>query len=176
MEHFMRKAIIILTLTAFALTNLQGISFGQTLMNSAPDANIVHIKRQGIKNKLNLTADQQAKVRAIKEESKTELKPLMDQISVERQKLKVMLDGKADKNALHQQREKILSIRKQIQAIRKEHLAKFEHLLTPVQKAQFAQIKKQNEEKYRKHMAINREKRIKEHFKKILNIKNTNKA
>ena len=71
-------------------------------------------------NKLNLSKEQKEQAKKIREEGRTKLAPIMQQMH---------------------------TLRQQADTVRNENMAKFEAILTPQQKIQFQQIKKEMQEK-----------------------------
>lgn len=104
-------------------------------------------KGQGLMNKLNLTQDQAAKAKAIREQSRSKIKSIVDQIKAERRALMEMRQQNATQDQLTAQKEKLKGLVDQAKSIHKQNLENFETILTPEQKTQFEGIKKQRMEK-----------------------------
>lgn len=109
-------------------------------------------QRMNIKNELNLTEEQAAKAKILREQSREKMKPYFDQIKTEREKLKQMRESNASQEDLAKQREKVADLMKKAKEIHKQNLESFESILTPEQKTKFeANRKKRMEEMKNKH-------------------------
>ena len=104
----------------------------------------------GLMKKLNLSEDQAAKAKAIREQSRGKIKPIVEQIRSERHKLGEMRQQSSPQDQLTDQKEKIKSLVDQAKSIHKQNLQSFETILTPEQKTQFEEIKKQRMEGIKK--------------------------
>lgn len=109
-------------------------------------------RRMELKNELNLTEEQAAKAKQLREQSREKMKPYFDQIKTERSKLKQMRESNASQEELAKQREKVADLMKKAKEIHKQNLESFESILTSEQKAKFeANRKKRMEEMKNKH-------------------------
>lgn len=150
----MKKLCIMLAIASFALMNYQIASFAEG-SNTKPECNGGQCQEHWKKHhhhhgeffkKLNLTKEQQARVKANREKSMTEMKPLFKQLKAEKHKYREMKESKASPEALSQQKAKIHQLRDQMKAIHKRNFENFEKILTPEQKAKFEEQKKQRKQ------------------------------
>jgi Spy/CpxP family protein refolding chaperone len=127
------KKLSVLTLASciiFAFTATQSFAQDNAFSNSCPMPmeHKHHGKfnmgkeqpREDLAKLLNLTPEQKKQEKALREQTKTELKPIGEQIQ---------------------------SLMNQARAIHEKHLAEFEKILTPEQKTKFEQILKEKREK-----------------------------
>jgi|GEM_PF-2922571 len=101
-----------------------------------------HGKKLGLKKQLNLTEEQDAKAKQIREQSRDKIKPIFEQIKAEKAKMKELVEQNSSKEVLEKQREKIAGLMKQAKEIHKQNLENFQGILTPEQKTKFEDIKK----------------------------------
>ncbi len=155
----MKKSLIALALASFMIAGLQGITLAEGTMPIKHHKIQAHEQGVNLGKKLNLTEEQSAKAKGIRENSRSKIKPLIEELRAEKEKYREMVKNKASKEALQTQREKILELRKKAQVINKENMANFEQILTPEQKTQFSELKKakmekmkQKREQHKKHM------------------------
>ena len=141
----MKKLFLSVILACFVAAGIQGATFAQEHKKfKKPN----HPAFSPVNNPgLNLTEEQRAKAKEIREKSRDKIKPLFEEIKAEKQKFKEMVGRNASKEELKIQREKIHNLIKRAQEIRKQNLASFEQILTPEQKVQFNEIKQQKHEK-----------------------------
>lgn len=90
---------------------------------------------------LELTADQQTQVKALHEQLKAQMTPLMAQSRQQHQELKSLMNGtNPDANEVGQKTLAANQTQGQIKALHENFKAKFTALLTPDQKAKFTQM------------------------------------
>lgn len=104
-------------------------------------------KKAEFEKRLNLTDEQKAKAKAIREKGHQEMKPLMDKIKAKREEIKAI---KLSKIAVEAQNEKINALRGELKELRKQanelrmkNMKEFESILT---KKQLKELKKMKEE------------------------------
>ena len=97
--------------------------------------------------KLNLTQEQKDKFKAMRESSRNQIKPLLDELNAERKKFRDLRQSNAKPEELQAQRQKMIEIKTKIREIHKQNLTYFEQNLTPEQKVKFQEIKKQRMER-----------------------------
>ncbi|MCK7483753.1 MAG: Spy/CpxP family protein refolding chaperone [Candidatus Moduliflexus flocculans] len=96
---------------------------------------------------LNLTQEQQQKAAEMREKSRTAIKPLVDQLKDERQKLKELKEKNAPEQEIKAQQQKVMELMSKVKAVHEQNLSGFEGILTPEQKTKFQEIKKEKHEK-----------------------------
>ncbi len=117
--------------------------------------------KQELRERLNLTPEQQEQAKQIRENAKPEIAPVIEQIKQKKQEIKEMKQTDASSEELKEKREEIKSLRQKANAIRKENMQKFESILNPEQKTEFNRFKeemKQKRKNYkgkRKHQNFN---------------------
>ena len=96
---------------------------------------------------LNLTADQQAQVKALHEQLKAQMTPLLAQSRQQHQELKSLVNGtNPDAAEVGQKTLAANQTQGQIKALHENFKAKFTAILTPDQKAKFAQMEQTRHE------------------------------
>jgi Spy/CpxP family protein refolding chaperone len=143
----MKKFIVTVSVASLIAGSLC-TAFAENNKNFGPDhkqGNFQQCKME-LKNELNLTEEQAAKAKAMREQSREKMKPYFEQIKTERDKLKQMREQNASQEELTKQREKVAALMKQAKEIHKQNLANFESILTPEQKVKFEAHKKQRME------------------------------
>ena len=96
---------------------------------------------------LSLTADQQTQVKALHEQLKAEMTPLMAQSRQQHQELKSLVNGtNPDANEVGQKTLAANQTQAQIKALHENFKAKFTAILTPDQKAKFAQMEQNRQQ------------------------------
>lgn len=161
----MKKFIVAFALLSFISTSMGTAFAKETNYNQGLHKGWEQGKREGfkkhnfeLKQKLNLTEDQEARARDIRQHSRDQIKPLIDQIRAEKAKMREMASQNAAQADLERQREKVADLMRQAKEIHKQNLTSFEGILTPDQKTSFEQIRKQRMEEFksRKDSKINR--------------------
>lgn len=127
----MKKTLLTLTIASLLLSTSQanaeyhdGEHHGRGQMHNKKDFK-ERMKKHHAKmaKQLNLTDEQKEKAKALREEARKEMEPLMEQ----------------KKN-----------LREKTKAIREKHMAKFEAILTPEQKEKLEEIKSKHKQKFQK--------------------------
>lgn len=99
-----------------------------------------------LSKKLNLTPEQEAKAKAMRESSRDKIKPLFDDLRSEKEKLTQMKQAGASQQELQKQLEKIHSLKLRIKEIHQNNLGEFEKILNNEQKTEFQKIKEQRKQ------------------------------
>lgn len=107
-------------------------------------------KKAEFDKKLNLTDAQKTQAEQLRQAMRTEMKPLMEQMKSERQKFVDLVQAKAPQEEISAQKEKIKALHKTIQEYRKEHMGKFEAILTPKQKSTLDKMKAERKNEFKK--------------------------
>lgn len=95
---------------------------------------------------LNLTADQQTQVKALHEQLKAQMTPLMAQSKQQHEELKSLMNGtNPDANEVGQKTLAANQTQGQIKALHESFKTKLVALLTPDQKAKFAQMEQSHQ-------------------------------
>ena len=173
----MKKFIVMLAFAAFITTGTQGISFAE---GYGPMDNQMHgqYNKEGhnpgmeLRQKLNLTEEQAQKAKEMREASRAKIKPLIDEMRAERAKFREMTQNNAPQDQIDAQKQKIKELMMRVREVHRQNLGNFEQILTPDQKTQFQEFKKQRKErmkdrKAKMHERYKQEKRmLKEENKK----------
>jgi protein CpxP len=97
---------------------------------------------------LNLTEDQKAQLKTMREQQREALKPVFDQERALREQIREALEsGNPDASRIGQLEIQSHRLRQQIRAEREKAMASFVNVLTPEQKAQWEQMKQQREQR-----------------------------
>jgi periplasmic protein CpxP/Spy len=97
---------------------------------------------------LNLTDDQKAQLKAMREQQRESLKPLADQQRALRDQIRQALEsGNPDANRIGQLEIQSHKLRLQMKAEREKAMAAFVNVLTPEQKAQWEKAKQEREQR-----------------------------
>jgi periplasmic protein CpxP/Spy len=93
---------------------------------------------------LNLTADQQAQIKSIREQSKTSSQGLRQQFKTAREQLKTLLaSNDSSDNAIRQAHQQVQTLGQQMGEQRFESMLKIRSVLTPEQRTKLAELHKQ---------------------------------
>jgi len=84
---------------------------------------------------LGLTADQQAKLKAIGESQRAEMKPIREQLKTLHKELKGLVDGKAGDEKIGAKLAELEKARESAQAIQRKYTEQRKAVLTPTQRA-----------------------------------------
>jgi len=87
---------------------------------------------------LGLTADQKAKLRVLRTEQRKTTEPLREQLKIQRDELKLLVDKKAGDSALTAKLEEINKSRKALQEARDKFRERMAAIFTPEQRARLA--------------------------------------
>lgn len=90
----------------------------------------------GFKKRLGLTDDQEAKLKDLFKSRSDEIKPLRDQLEVDRDKLRLLVDKNASESDLTDSMDKISAERETLKTAQEKFRQKMKALLTPKQQAQ----------------------------------------
>lgn len=145
----MKKLILVITIAVFiAFAFLQGSLLAQSTPSGGTNTQVQQPSdKPGGKNHLNLTEEQKAKIKAIKEEAKEKIAPLREQFKTEKQKLQDMKKNNAKPEEINAQKEKLKTLKNQFHSLKEEYRSKFMNVLTPEQKAKYEAKMKERLEK-----------------------------
>ncbi|OGI02446.1 MAG: hypothetical protein A2Y25_01295 [Candidatus Melainabacteria bacterium GWF2_37_15] len=104
-----------------------------------------------LQQRLNLTETQQEKSKQMHMEHREVMKPLMDKIHQKWQEIKALKESGASQEEIKVKKEEIKALREQTNTIRKEHMQKFESILTPEQKTEFKKFREEMKLKKKNH-------------------------
>lgn len=123
-----------------------------------------------LENKLNLTEEQKVKAKEIRMQGREELKPIIDELRVKKEKIREIKDStlseKEKASQIEAQRKEIISLREQADKIREKNMAQFEEILTAEQKTEFNKFKqemKAKHEAFKKQMEQKRQQKMQPH-------------
>jgi periplasmic protein CpxP/Spy len=98
---------------------------------------------------LNLTADQQAQIKSIRDQERTASESLRQQMKTARERLETLMAGNADEAQIRQQHQQVQQIGQQLGDRRFEMMLKVRNVLTSEQRTKAAQLMKQHEGRHR---------------------------
>lgn len=104
---------------------------------------------QELQERLNLTEDQKTKEKQLKMEAKKSLQPIMQEKRKKFEELQQLQQSKASQEQITAKKDELKKLHEQANVIRKDHMQKFEAILTPEQKTKF--------ESYREEMKLKRQ-------------------
>lgn len=155
----MKKTLILAGISTFLLSST--MAFATTVPETAQPAKCTQgakmqsPKRPNIDERLKLTEEQKTQAHAIRMKGHEKIKPVIDQIKAKRQEADAV---KRSRIAVQEQEKRLAAIKTDIKklkeearAIRQENTKEFEAILTPEQKTEFAKIKAEGREKFKKH-------------------------
>jgi Spy/CpxP family protein refolding chaperone len=93
---------------------------------------------------LNLTTEQQAQIKAIRDQEKTASQGLRQQMKTAREKLGTLMAGNADDGQLRQQHAQVQQLSQQLSDRRFDTMLKIRNVLTPEQRTKAAGLMKQH--------------------------------
>ena len=161
----MKKFVVTLAIISFIGTSMTAVyAQSDSQIDKAHQGGYhhKHHKCMGMEKKLNLTKEQSAQAKALREQSRAKIKPLFAQLKTEKQKLRDLKKSNASQKDIQAQIEKIKQTRGQIKNIHKQNMAAFEQILTADQKVKFEKMKKEGRERMK-----NRMKNGQDHWKKF---------
>jgi periplasmic protein CpxP/Spy len=98
---------------------------------------------------LNLTTEQQAQIKTIRDQERTASEGLRQQMKTAREQLGTLMAGNADDGQLRQQRQQVQQLAQQLGDRRFDTMLKIRSVLTPEQRTKAAELMKQNRGKGR---------------------------
>lgn len=99
---------------------------------------------QKMYQQLNLSADQQAQIKSIREQAKTSNQGLRQQLKTAREQLKTLLaSNDASDSALRQAHQQLQPLTQQMSDQRFDTMLKIRNVLTPAQRTKLAELRKQ---------------------------------
>ena len=99
---------------------------------------------------LNLSADQQAQIKSIQEQSKTSNSGLREQVKTARENLKTLLaSDSASDDAIRQAHQQVQTLSQQMGEQRFDSMLKVRSVLTPEQRTKMAELQKQHRQNHR---------------------------
>lgn len=104
-------------------------------------------KRAEFRKKLNLTEEQQEKMKSLHEASREKMKSLFVELRKEKAKLKQLRDDGASKEKMKLQMQKIHKIKAQKKELRKTNFEKMQTFLTPEQQKEFNKMHEEHKKK-----------------------------
>jgi periplasmic protein CpxP/Spy len=112
---------------------------------SAPEGRMRH-KRMGgeWQKELNLTPEQQAQIKTIREQEETASEGLRQQMRTAREKLDTLMVGNASDGQLRQEHDQMQQLMQQLSARRFDTMLKVRSVLTPEQRAKSVEMRKQH--------------------------------
>lgn len=111
--------------------------------------------RQKFEQRLNLTDKQKEKAKAIHQQGREQMKPVMEQISAKRQEIEAVkrsrIAEKAQQERIEELTAEIRELHKKAHEIRKANSQEFEKILTKKQKNELAKMKAEGRAKFEKN-------------------------
>lgn len=102
--------------------------------------------KEGWLEQLNLTAEQQQEIQAIRDRYQTQMQASRDQMRQNMERMSQMMAGNTSDNDLRNQHNQILQARQQMGQMHFEQMLAIRNVLTPEQRQQFAQLMQQRRE------------------------------
>lgn len=102
--------------------------------------------KQGWLEQLNLTAEQQQEIQAIRDRYQAQMQASRDQMRQNMERMSQMMAGNTSDNDLRNQHNQILQARQQMGQMHFEQMLAIRNVLTPEQRQQFAQLMQQRRE------------------------------
>ncbi len=99
--------------------------------------------KEGWLEQLNLTAEQQQEIQAIRDRYQTQMEASRDQMHQNMERMSQMMGGNTSDNDLRNQHNQILQARQQMGQMQFEQMLAIRNVLTPEQRQQFAQSMQQ---------------------------------
>ena len=148
-------AMLIMSAGNYAYAKEPPYMHGEKNRNTNMEQKREHMQKMQdeIRQRLNLTAEQQEKAKQMRMENREMMKPLMHKMHQKWQEIKKLKEAGASQEELQAKKEEIKALREQTNTIRKEHMQKFESILTPEQKTEFKKFReemKQKKKEYKK--------------------------
>lgn len=131
-----RKSFVIISICLIGI--FASLFVGFNLKTTSKPAKIHHLT---LSQRLNLTPAQIKAEKAIREEAKSDIKPILYQLTREHEELEDSIKQHASKKRILLQKQIIDQLNVKYQQVHKEHLIKFEKILTDKQKDTFKNIR-----------------------------------
>lgn len=162
----MKKLIVLTGIVVFVLLlGLQGIILAQSSVTAGEknSAALISHEKSENDNPLNLTAQQKEQIKALRDEEKARIRPLVSDLKAERQKLKVLRENNAKPDDINAQEAKIKFLKDKIQELRQSYETRIKNILTAEQRAKYEprkkEFKKNRKEEKREHKKELKEKK-----------------
>ncbi len=104
--------------------------------------------KEGWLEQLNLTPDQEQEIEIIRERYQPQMQATRDQMRENMQRMGEMMSGSTSDNELRNQHNRILQARQEIGQMQFEQMLAIRNVLTPEQRAQFAQLMQERRQNY----------------------------
>ena len=148
---FLRTISLIATVFVLSLNSFPSLA-DPIPTNNASDQNPPAEREaspMGVMDKLNLTTDQQQKIRDIRSKYQGEISQQMTQLKTEKQKLRELMTGDASDDEIRSQHDQMFKTRQKLEDLHFESMLEMRAVLTTEQRVQFAQIMDQRHQKFR---------------------------
>ncbi len=103
--------------------------------------------KEEIKRRLKLTEEQKVQAKAIRQQARPKIEPIIEQMHKQAENILEMKQSGASQEEIKSEIEKMKALGKQANEIREENIKKFEAILNEEQKAEFKKIKAEVKQK-----------------------------
>ena len=147
-----------LNTSSTSVTQTSTFARSRKIAQASPDAPGFKMGRRGkrgmkqIFQKLNLSTEQQERIKAIREESKQSNSSLRQEMRQAREEMGKLMASDTNDDELKQQHEKIQTLKQQLGTQRFETMLKIRQVLTPEQRTEMAELKQQRWQNRRERM------------------------
>lgn len=147
---FLRTMSLMATVCVISLNSLPSFA------NPIPDNSLAQMpamegppKTERLMQKLNLTTEQQQKIREIRSKYQGQISQQMTQLRTERQKLNDLMKTNASNEAIRDQHEEMVKVREKLEDLHFESMLEMRTVLTSEQRVQFADMMGNKPHKFR---------------------------
>jgi Spy/CpxP family protein refolding chaperone len=147
---FLRTISLIATVFVLSLNSFP--SLADSIPDNTSDQNPPAEREaspMGVMDKLNLTTDQQQKIRDIRSKYQGQISQQMTQLKTEKQKLRELMTGDASDDEIRSQHDQMFKTRQKLEDLNFESMLEMRAVLTTEQRVQFAQMMDQRRQKFR---------------------------
>jgi Spy/CpxP family protein refolding chaperone len=149
------RTISLITTATVCFVSLNGFNPLPSLADPIPDRILAQnapemeeTKPDRLIQKLNLTPEQQQKIKDIRSKYRGQISQQMTEFRTERQKLQELMAGNASNDELRSQHQQVAQTKDQLENLHFESMLEMRAVLTPEQRVQFAQMVQQRRQKY----------------------------
>lgn len=108
-------------------------------------------KRAEFENRLQLTDEQKAKAKALREQGRKDMEPVMNELRIKHQEMKKLKEANAPKEDFDKLRAEVQVLHKKMHEQRMKNMKDFEAILTKKQLKELNKIKEEGRKDFKKH-------------------------
>jgi Spy/CpxP family protein refolding chaperone len=112
-------------------------------------------RKEEFEKRLNLTPEQKEKMRAMHEASKEKIRPLFEQMRLEKDKLNQLRTSNASAQDIKLQEEKVFKLKSELRNIRKADFEKTQSILNPEQQKEFNKMHEEHKKEWKQRKGKN---------------------